>query len=221
MIELFIALFGGLFFGGKILNEKSKTKKIEQNNQNATDIYLSRKNNFEERVLDRKLEADLEDMIYHMDDYDMIWSEVSKAFNEMPWKKEDEKFICLHPEMVDIVFGKGTCTKKQKEQIVSNHRTEVLRIMMANRGKLTQKDVNKGIYTPGQCAPTVRLGEQWNTESANFVLWMNSKLKEHGIEEDIYLCINNEFFSINEETKTRSGKYVWFPEIPPNSKIHP
>lgn len=178
------------------------------------DTYFSRKNNFERKVLDRELEADLEDLIYDTSNYDKVWAEVSKAFDEMPWKPEDEKFICVCPEAVDAVFGKGTYTKKQKEQIAANYRKEALRIMMANRGKLTHNDVCVGFYSIGQDAPTVRMGEKWNAESANFVLWINSKLKEHGVDENVYICTShNEYWAINERTKTYSGKYVWFPEI--------
>ena len=31
MFELFIALFGGLFYGGKYLNEKSKLRSYDEN----------------------------------------------------------------------------------------------------------------------------------------------------------------------------------------------
>ena len=222
MFEFFIALFGGLFWGGKLSNEKSSAKKADQDHQHRMDTYFSRKNSFERKVLDRELEADLEDLIFDTSNYDKVWAEVSKAFDEMPWKPDDEQFIFICPEAVDAVFGKGTYTKKQKEQIAANYRKEALRIMMANRGKLTHNDVCVGFYSIGQGAPTTRMGEKWNAESANFVLWINSKLKEHGVDENVYICTShNEYWAINEKTKTYSGKCVWFPEIlPTGANIH-
>ena len=222
MFELFIALFGGLFWGSKILNEKSQIKRVETSHKQMMNTYFSNKSKFEEKVTDRELEADLEDFIYNTSNYDEVWAEVSKAFDEMHWKSDDEKFICICPEAVEAAFGKNTYTKKQREQIAANYRKEALRIMMANRGKLIYNDIHCGFHSSGQGAPTVRLGEKWNTESANFALWINSKLKEHGIDEPVYICTgNNEYWIINEETKTFPGEYIWLPEILPNAKIHP
>lgn len=221
MFELFTALFGGLFWGGKLASEKSATKKLRQDRKDVMNEHFSHQDDFESKVLDRELESDLEDFIYNTDNYDKVWEEVSKAYNEMPWKPEDEKFICICPEAVETVFGKGVYTKKQREQIAASYRKEALRIMMANRGKLIYSDVYFGFSSYGEGAPTVRICEKLNTESANLVLWINSKLKEHSIEEDVYIRrLNNEYFVINDKTKKCLGKYVWFPEILPSAIIH-
>lgn len=39
MFEFFIALFGGLFWGGKLSNEKSAAKKADQDHQHRMDTY--------------------------------------------------------------------------------------------------------------------------------------------------------------------------------------
>lgn len=224
MFEFFIALFGGLFWGGKIHKEKSETKRAQSDFETTMAIRNARRSEFERKVIDRELEADLEDFVYNTSNYDKVWSEVSKAFDEMPWKPDDEKFICICPEAVDAVFGKGTYTKKQKEQIAANYRKEALRIMMANRGKLMWNDARFGIHTIGDGAPTTRIAEQWNKETANFILWINQKLKDHGVNEMVLLefgCGYNNWYQITEENKIKCGTYHWFPEIMTNININP
>ena len=72
MFEFFIALFGGLFWGGKLSNEKSAAKKADQDHQHRMDTYFSRKNNFERKVLDRELEAEETVFVYAVTDEEMV-----------------------------------------------------------------------------------------------------------------------------------------------------
>lgn len=216
MFEFFIALFGGAFWGGKYIKERSAINSSHKAYESSMIMRETRKAEFESKVIDRELEADLEEFIYDTGNYDIVWKEVLEAFNEMPWKAEEDKFICLTPQAVEIAFGKGTFTKKQREEIAANHRKQALRIMMANRGKLMQNDAQFGIQTSGYGAPTVRQAEQLNRGTANFILWINEKLKEHGIDERVLLLKdwgNYEWYEVTETNKAIGGTYYWYPSV--------
>lgn len=215
MGAIFIAIFGLLYWGCKLSNEKNQTKQSEKERVERREKINNQREKFESRVVDRHLEADLEDLIYNIENFDEVWAEVSKAYDEMSWMPDEEKFLCFTHEAVEKAYGKGTYTKKQRKQIIDSYRTEALRIMLANRGKLRYRDTFAGISSFGQGAPTLRAGERLNIQSANFVLWIDSKLKEHGVYEPVYIhthCHNYIPLTSNSK-KTYGGEYFWKPEI--------
>lgn len=169
-----------------------------------------------QKVADRELEMELEDMIYRGRNYDMIRQEVVEAFTEIHQADKIEDMMCLHPEDIVLRYGKSVYTKKQRENIAAAHRENVRRVMMANRGKLLGHDAWAGIPSWGYGAPTVLMGYEWNEESADFVSWIDAKLREKGIQETLYvttLLNEKERYVLVGENRKRPGTYKWEPAL--------
>lgn len=173
----------------------------------------SRREKWLEQVTDRALEMELEDMIYRGINYNMIRQEVVDAFTEIHQAYKIDDMMCLHPEDIALRYGKSAYTKKQREEIAAEHRKNVQRVMMANRGKLLWFDAWSGIPSWGFGAPTTLMGYERNEESANFVSWIDTKLRERGIQEKLYVVtLLNERYMLDTNRK-RPGKYKWEPAL--------
>ena len=87
---------------------------------------------------------------------------------------------------------------------------------MANRGKLLLYDAWSGIPSWGYGAPTVLMGYEWNEESADFVSWIDAKLRERGIRETLYvttLLNEKDRYVLDGENRKRPGTYKWEPAL--------
>ena len=62
MFEFFIALFGGLFWGGKIHKEKTEAKRAQSDFEDAMAIRNARRSEFERKVIDRLNKKNAETM---------------------------------------------------------------------------------------------------------------------------------------------------------------
>lgn len=212
MFEFFIALFGSLFYGGKYIKEKNELKQIDTRHKCNQADDECRKIRWLSRVTDRKLEMELEALIYDISNYETVWQEVSEAYRDMPWETED--FICLTPEIVDIAYGKGTYTKTQKENIARNNRLKALRIMLARRGKLRAQDADAfGAIKSSWTGVPVSTEQEWSKQETEFMLWITSQLAKHGINERLYIKQNTEVYLASKYPIYR-GYYVWEPVIP-------
>lgn len=83
----------------------------------------------------------------------------------------------------------------------------------------TSIDAEYGIQNSGFSAPTVKMMQEQNRASANFVLWIDKQLKAHGVCENLYIdCGLNTAFLLTEPNKIRNGSYMWEPAISPATK---
>lgn len=213
MFEFFIALFGGLFWGGKYAKEKSETRQAQQTHELNKTKDSCRESEWLSKVTNKKLEAELEAFVYDNSNYDAIWSEVSVAYRDMPW--ETENFICLCPEAVEVAYGKGTFTKKQRENIASNNRLKALRILLANRGKLRTEDASYyGTPTSSWSGVPLLTEQQWSEQETKFMLWTTNQLAKHGVHEELYIRQNGTDAFLASKFPLYRGYYVWEPVIP-------
>lgn len=69
------------------------------------------------------------------------------------------------------------------------------------------------VFRHGGGAPTVLMGHEWNEESADFVSWIDSKLRERGIKEELYVVtLLNKKYAL-ETNKKLKGSYMWEPAM--------
>lgn len=214
MLEFLIALFGGL----KYFAEKAEFEEAQSDYERRAKAHYRREEVWLAKVIDKNLENQLEDFIYHRENYDAVWQEVSEAFAEMPWNK-DRTRMYFSPDDVARDFGVRKFTKKERENIAANHRQEALRIMMARRGKLCYYDAYWGIENTGYLAPTTLMMNQLNENTSRFILWINTQLKKHGIDEKVYIEVAGGSAYPVESSLQRQGKYMWEPRLSMLAKI--
>lgn len=213
MFEFFVALFGGLFWGGKYAKEKSNNKKVDQSRELNKNIDDDKERKWLSRVTDKKLEAEIEELVYNISNYDAIWAEVSQAYNDMPW--ETEEFICLCQEAIDAAYGKGAFTKKQCENIIKNNRLKAIRILLARRGKLRVCDAGRyGIPKSTWSGIPLFTEQKWSEQETKFMLWITKQLGKHGIHEKLYIKQYGTDAFLASTHPLYRGYYVWEPVIP-------
>lgn len=209
MFELFIALFGSLFWGGKLLNEKIETKHIRTTYEQNAKTDAQRKQIWLNKVTDKKLEEEIELLIYSPENYDKLQTEVLETYKEMPWKK-DKTFICLTPDAVAVYYGKGAYSKKEREIIAQNEIKEVSRILMANRGKLLYSDAQYGITQNHSFLYPAAMARQKAIDEVNFILWLTKKV---GIHERVFIEQSTHYY-LASKYPTYMGTFKWESLIP-------
>lgn len=177
---------------------KEGFKTPAQKTKEEYEAYDIRKSKWLAQVVDRDLEIEIEDFVYR-GDMAIVKKAIQEAYAEMPWKSDTD-------------YLKFTPASKE-------WRKEAQRIMLARKGKLTWLDAEYGIQNSGFGAPTVKMMQEQNIASANFVLWIDSQLRRHGICENLYIEASPSYaFLLNEPNKIRNGSYKWEPVIMPSTK---
>ena len=212
MIDLFVALFGGLFWGDKYIKEKSEIKEVRQSNEANQEIDNQYEKEWLEKVTDKELEMKLEAFIFDVSNYDAVWKEISEAYREMPWETRD--CICLTTDAVKNRY-KGRFTLKQCDNIAAHNRVEALRIMLAKRGKLPRLDAQLGIQASTWSSLPELTERQYSEEETKFMLWITEQLAKHGVEERLFFKFDGKLDAFLASTHPYyRGIYVWEPMIP-------
>lgn len=141
MFEFFLALFGGIHYGRKIVADRSKAKIYESSYDEQRTRIEQRHTCWKIQVADRALEEDLGLFISDPRNYDAVWEEIRDAYLQMPIHRAYTT-ILIHEPMVAQYYGKGTYTKKERENIASYNRRRALDIMLARRGKVRYCDAS-------------------------------------------------------------------------------
>ena len=194
-MEILLLLLVGFLLIGFIGAAKDGFKTPAQQTREKFETYEVRKRKWLAQVVDRDLEIELEDFVYR-GDHAAVKKAIQEAYAEMPWKGPNDHMGFTPASTV--------------------WRKEALRILMARKGKLTSMDAEYGIQNSGFSAPTVKMMQERNTASANFVLWIDSQLREHGICENVYIEPSPSLaFVLTEPNKIKNGTYKWEPAISP------
>lgn len=212
MFELFMALFGGLFWGGKLANDKIETQNARKTYEKNAISDSQRKNIWLSKVTDKKLEEEIELLIYDTTNYNKIWDEISETYKEMPWRR-DKQFVCLTPTDVELHYGRGTYTKKERENIVDYDTTEVKRILMANHGKLLYNDAFYGINQYEYSGYPQATARKLCQDEVNFIIWITNKLRKSGVSERVFIEQNTNYY-LASRYPTYRGVYKWESLIP-------
>lgn len=219
MFEFFLALFGSLHYGTKISSERAASKAYDKSSKARFTWHDERLRKWQEQVIDRALEEDLKNFIADPCNYDKVWEEVQSAYQQIPFYKHYTK-VLLHEHMVEVYFGKGQYTKKQRENIVAAYREDALDIMLSKRGKVRGPQVssldkilivNKG---DGE-----RSRSLWDRDY-DFVLFLRNALRKNGVNaRAIFLSglfgseHESQAYDIEniEKFHYMAGRFVWLP----------
>lgn len=196
MLDFFFALFGGLYYGARLISENASEKRYFKSQEEKFAFKTEREDRWRAIASDRALEEDLSHFIITPENYDKVWGEVRKAYQQMPvWKHRTG--IPLFQASVPNYYGTGH-SRKQREQIAMKERDQALDIMLARRGKV-RYCYTGGDYPMAYLQPCA--GEHSKREwEKRFEFWsyINDELHRHGIPSRLIFAENR----ISDRVKT-------------------
>lgn len=219
MFEFFVALFGGVHYGGKILAENAEVKRFDKSSAERIAYHNQRLQLWKSQVSDRALEEDLKFFIADPRNYEKVWEEVHAAYLQMSAYKSYTT-ILLHEPMVLRYYGKSAYTKKQRENIANHWRDRALSIMLARRGKVCSLGVLD--RTTADLLPKGD-GEQskkvWD-ETLEFWTYIRDELRRNGVAARLIFktgLVGQEHqqtaYDVDDVEKFRyqAGQLTWLP----------
>ena len=186
MVEFFIVLF----FGSLLLirNSIRNVKEIKHDRELNLNIYT--KNKETERWISEVCDEDL---------YEEIKSYVHDLANMSEVRK-----------VVRAAFDEAGITSFDYDE------KDAIRVYLAQKGKLSKEDAQNGISVWYRKEQTVHDRNEAIENRKKFAQWIDSKLKECGINEDMFLRTGSgEYFTL-DNSKYIPGRCVWRPTIYPN-----
>lgn len=198
MFEFFIALFGGVYAGGKLLSEMH-TKRVGDR-QFAS--WEERFDAWQTLVLDKALEEDLRDYINNHENRESVWSEIQDAYQQMRFQKS---YDSVNDWVCDGVMDK---TKAGRELYRRHRFEEPLDIMLAKHGRLRAAAALSAVIdlAPGEGQ---RTKGDWDRTVA-FWIYIRDELRRQGIDAQLlFKCKDRvgrstgEYFDVDDIDKFR------------------
>ena len=162
MLDFFIALFGGIYYGGKYLKDKAEVEAIDRRNTALISDTRADYDRFISKMTDKTLEREVRKELY---------SEKYKGYIDNVIK-----------EVLDEARARGYELPNERDDtfrmihLFPKHR---ILIAMASLGKLPYDVASFGIYRP----PLHR--EHWEAH-ALFMDWLDKELQSHGVEPMVF-----------------------------------
>ena len=185
-MSFILAIILAVVVFGKIALDNSEKKASDREFAQAMEKFSDENRNWIDKVVDKQLEEQLEQDIYIGANREQFLEEVKQAYSDM---------------------GKDT------SNIFMPRKTELLRILLARRGKLRYVDAENGIENfVSILKPTPTEGKRNYESQLKFAVWMNGQLKAHGINEELVLVGVDELCYKIEDSRWRMGRYKWRPQ---------
>ena len=191
MLDFFIALFGGIYYAGKYINEKTS---IEAANARSDALCKARQTDYDRfiaKMTNRELERKVEQDVYR--------------------GKYKELIEKVSMDVLAKGFARGLnledrhCRPFQMVNVYPNYR---LLIAMASIGKLPYSVAAFGIRRPVD-------GDLWDIH-AIFMEWIDKELQSHGVEPMVFQGEGLPSMAVNgvkvyaKDAQRRHGCYGWY-----------
>lgn len=201
-LSLLAALFGGAYLGTKYSNDKIAHKMAQEEYQRSFEERQANKQLWLSKVTNDELENALEDKIYRREPD--VMSELASSWGDY--------FDCDIPKAISYYRGKGHRYIESPSSFQSVNSLNLLRMLMANRGFLTSLDAELGMDICEGFGNTSVQKKQSYSEMIQFVKAIDTKLREHGVCERIYITYyptSSVCFPLRDTPV--NGKVVWYP----------
>ena len=192
MFNLFLAIFGLPAVMGGLYIGLSEHKEFEKDLETKREQTISNRSLWESSVTNAALEREL---TYQM-------NMTPAAF----WEKYKNELCSTS----SLIWGNYASTHGSELMDTS----DVLRILMANRGKLTIKDAKNGVFVDYYGNIEKQNREAWN--KAALVTWMDGKLKAHGVNEQLLARATTDIYIVRDKhvcDDNFGGVYLWYPMV--------
>jgi hypothetical protein len=203
-MALILALVLGLYWVIRISCDKHETKKAREEFERVSNKEKLNRETWEAAVTNSELEAELEDRLYHNDE--VLLQEIRDTWSH------------YYPGASVDVFYRAK--KKPNSNIIlidtgnACSQFTALRILLANRGFLTYHDAILGISFYAYAETEYQMARSFHIQE-QFILAVNEKLKQRGIDEAMYTDDDRGIwdFPRKERRVLDSGTVKWRPEI--------
>lgn len=187
MFEVFVALFGGIFYGNQYINDKKSRTVASKQTDEVSKSHIAALNSWKSKVVDMQLEMELRELVRNA-----FISDVKKALANIGWK------------------GKVAIRLERDQE-------DVVRLLMASKGKLIRKDAELGVPSGVYGLPDTSEQVQRNLESYDMVQFIDQWLRKNGVHERMYIERAGVYNPLNDNSAHIGGRYVWQPMLP----LHP
>lgn len=187
MFEVFVALFGGIFYSSRYINDKKSRVAASKQTEEVSKSHIDSMNSWKSKVVDMQLEMELRGLVRNA-----FISDVKNALANIGWK------------------GKVAIRLERDQE-------DVVRLLMASKGKLIRKDAELGVPSGVYGLPDTSEQVQRNLESYDMVQFIDQWLRKHGIHEKMYIERAGVYNPLNDNSAHIGGRYVWQPML----RLHP
>ena len=202
MFELFIALFGGLYYAIRTGSEKSAHKQISR----ATNEEIKQKSlkfdNWISTMVDEELEYNLNKKL--KDNPEELFAEIVSDINSLG----------LYPQVNSY---NEFCGEVYRAEFKGKWEYSIpLRMLMAKRGKLLRHDAWFSFPSPGVWDYAEK--QKW-IRHHKFMIWLDRELQSHGVEPMQFAAggaFSNARYTgigqrLDDVTSPIGGSYFWSP----------
>lgn len=201
VFDLYILIFGFPILIGWLITDYLRGISADRKIMGDLDRKKQLRTDFESRCVDIKLERRLLEDLGENGGYTRFSLELDNMSEK--WIRKQILLFELHQDNY-------------------YYKRMVLRVLLANRGKLFSADARLGIAV---CVPK-RITKYYTKEQRaddlagywSLVKWIDNKLKEAGIDEEILIGYGNTLYRPGNKFDGShfSGTYYWRPNIPPH-----
>ena len=191
MLDFFIALFGGIYYAGKYINEKTSIEAANKRNQERLDLMTSDSQEFVDKMTDRGLERKIKQDIYR------------GKYKELISKVSDGVLAEAFARGINLCDDR--CRPFTMRGIYPDYQ---LLIVMASIGKLPYSVASFGIRRPLN-------GDLWDVH-AIFMEWLDKELQSHGVEPMVFQSESPPYMSTTgvrvfaKNARRVYGTFGWF-----------
>lgn len=200
-LSFLAALLGGAYWGTKYSNDKTSLKEVREEYDTTHQSDEAKLKEWKSSVTNVEIERDLEERIFQRDE--ALISEVSGTWADY--------YDCDMPKL--ILQSKESYYRfvECPEQSISN--LTMLRILMANRGLLTQGDAEIGLSVSLDLGYTASQKSENYSKQIKFVKAIDAKLQEKGVKEPMYIQLSGTANYYAIDSRRISGRVMWRPMI--------
>ena len=160
-------------------------------------------------ITDKRLEEELEEYILSPERREELRDEIRSANVKIPGITNSENIPLLSSE---VGSDSSNLSDDEKRRIAADNRKQVLRALMALRGKLLVEDVENGVEFKQRDTDIYSMKPsdfaKQAEENANFMLWIQRQLEKQGGQSSLCVKSGGNVYSVYENKKF-NGKYVW------------
>lgn len=197
--DFLLAVFGIPYYLFRLYSEHVDTRRIRINREARDAAFKECQARFRERVLDQELEKTIKKRLEENETALEYRDELIETIDkELDWVDKD-RFL--------MFYGNIDFPSYQKL---------ALRILLGNRGKLRFGDVHgisPSVYYHRKATPSMRKKDL--EETKRLAIWVNNKLKEHGINETLLARRSfEENYLVDDDFETPDwpASYFWKPD---------